>query len=301
MTMTEKIKKRMLLALDGSDNSLEVVRYVAKIPALREMSTVLFNVRSAIPEGYWDLEKNGLASWRIGEARIWEEEHDRVIQGCIQKAEKILEVAGFSRDAVVIKIHNRKQGFARDIAKEAERGYAGVLVGRKGKSNLKDLVLGGISSKLIEIVDSIPIIVVGEDPSAGSVLIALDGSKNADRGVAYVGQVLGKSDFAVRFVHVIRGDNPEYVTESETMINRVFEECKTTLSAYGFHPDRISTKVITGVASRAAAIAEEARRGAYGTIVVGRRGLSRVRDFFMGRVCNKLIHLAKHHAVWVVN
>ncbi len=299
--MTEKIKKRMLLALDGSENSLEVVRYAAKIPSLREMSTVLFNVRSAIPEGYWDLEKNGSATWRIGEARIWEEEHDRVIQGCMQKAEKMLELAGFSRDAVTVKIHNRKQGFARDIAKEAENGYAGILVGRKGKSNLKDLVLGGISSKLIESISSIPVIVVGEAPSAGSVLIALDGSKNADRGVAYVGQVLGKSGFTVRLVHVIRGENQEYVTNREKLIDRVFDEAKTILSGFGFNPDQISTKVITGASSRAAAIAEEARQGGYGTIVVGRRGLSRVRDFFMGRVCNKLIHLAKHHAVWVVS
>jgi nucleotide-binding universal stress UspA family protein len=34
---------------------------------------------------------------------------------------------------------------------------------------------------------------------------------------------------------------------------------------------------------------------------VGRRGLSRVRDFLIGRVSNKLIQLAKNQAVWVVN
>jgi hypothetical protein len=29
--------------------------------------------------------------------------------------------------------------------------------------------------------------------------------------------------------------------------------------------------------------------------------LSKVREFFMGRVSNKVIHMAKKYAVWVVN
>ena len=63
----------------------------------------------------------------------------------------------------------------------------------------------------------------------------------------------------------------------------------------------MKTKLITGVASRAGAIVEEAKKGSYGTIVVGRRGLSKVEEFFMGRVSNKVIHLAKEMAVWVIS
>ena len=42
------------------------------------------------------------------------------------------------------------------------------------------------------------------------------------------------------------------------------------------------------------------REGGYGTIVVGRRGLSKVYEFFMGRVSDKVLHLAKDMAVWIV-
>ena len=299
--MTDKTKRKILLAMDGSENSLEIVRYAAKIPAFREMATVLYNVRSEIPEGYWDLEKNSSAAWRIGEARVWEKEHDNVIKGCMQKAEKILQIAGFPTKSIAVKIHNRKQGFARDIAKEAERGYDGVLVGRKGMSNLKDLVLGSIATKLIEKISFVPILVVGKNPQTGSVLLALDGSDNATRAVEYVGKILGVSDYAARLIHVIRSDNPEYVNARKMEINRVFDEARGALIISGFNPDRVTTKIITGARSRAAAVAREAENGGYGTIVVGRRGLSRVRDFLMGRVSNKLIHLAKNQAVWVVN
>ena len=299
--MTDKTKRKILLAVDGSENSLEIVRYAAKIPAFREMVTVLYNIHSNIPEGYLDLEKNSSAVWRTGEAKAWEKEHDRIIQGCMRKAENILQHAGFPKESVVVKIHNRKQGFARDIVNEAKRGYDGILVGRKGMTNPKNLLLGSIATKLIEKISFIPVVLVGENPKTGSVLLALDGSDNAARAVDYVGKILGDSDYAVRFIHVIRSDTPEYVEAKKMEISRVFDEAKAALEASGFDPERITTKVITGVRSRAAAVALEAREGGYGTIVAGRRGLSKVRDFLMGRVSNKLIHLAKNHAVWIIN
>ncbi len=299
--MTDKSKKKMLLAVDGSENALEIVRYVAKIPAFREMEMVLFNVHSKIPEGYWDLERNSSVAWRMSEARAWDKEREKAIQEYMQKAEKILRRAGFPEESVNVKIQNRQSGFARDIAKEAKRDYDGVLVGRKGMSNLKDLVLGSIATKLIGKISFVPILVVGKKPSSGSVLLGLDGSENAMRTVDYVGSLLGGSDFDAGLIHVIRSDNPEYVNERKMEMNGVFDEAKSVLVQSGFDSDRITTKIITGVRSRAAAVVQEAEDGGYGTIVVGRRGLSRVRDFLMGTVSNKLINMAKNHAVWVVN
>ena len=59
--------------------------------------------------------------------------------------------------------------------------------------------------------------------------------------------------------------------------------------------------MITGVVSRAGAIVDEARHGGYGTVVIGRRGISKVEEFFMGRVSSKVINLAKDLSVWVVS
>lgn len=299
--MNQKMNRKLLLAVDGSENAMEIVKYVAGFPAFREKQIVLFNVHSKIPEAYWDLEKNSSANWRMSEARAWDKEREKAIETYMGKAEKILQRAGFPKESITVKIQNRKRGFARDIVKEAQRDYDGLLVGRKGMSNLKDLMLGGIATKLIGKIDFVPILVVGKKPQMGSVLLAMDDSENAMRAAAYVGSLLGETDFEARFIHVIRSDNPEYVNERKMAMNGVFDEAKGVLAESGFNPDRITTKIITGVRSRAAAIALEAKDGGYGTIVVGRRGLSKVRDFLMGRVSNKLINLAKHHAVWVVN
>ena len=45
---------------------------------------------------------------------------------------------------------------------------------------------------------------------------------------------------------------------------------------------------------------KEAQEGNYGTIVMGRRGLSRVYEFLMGRVANNVLSRAEGFAVWIV-
>jgi nucleotide-binding universal stress UspA family protein len=68
-----------------------------------------------------------------------------------------------------------------------------------------------------------------------------------------------------------------------------------------FNRNQINIRTVTGAHSRAAVIITEALEGGYGTIVVGRRGLTNVEEFIMGRVSNKVIHMAREMAVWVVS
>jgi nucleotide-binding universal stress UspA family protein len=72
------------------------------------------------------------------------------------------------------------------------------------------------------------------------------------------------------------------------------------LTAAGVSLDRITTQIVTGATSRAGSLVKEAAQSGYETIVMGRRGLSEVRDFSMGTVTNKVVQLATTHAVWVV-
>jgi nucleotide-binding universal stress UspA family protein len=79
-----------------------------------------------------------------------------------------------------------------------------------------------------------------------------------------------------------------------------FEEARKTLVQAGFEENRVSTKLIVGVQSRAGAIVEESRKNNYGTIVMGRRGLSQVQSFFIGRVTNKVVYLGRERSVWII-
>lgn len=315
-------QKKILMAVDGSGQSLDAVRYVSKVIAPQNMKVVLFHVPRKIDEAFWEVGINPAFSKKMASIAAWELEQEKTIKEFMDKSHRILLVAGFTQETVKVNIQQGQTGVAREIIKESMNGYSAIVAGRKGLSKLKDLVLGSIAQKLVEKISHIPIWVVGGNPGAGKILLALDASEGAMKGVDYVGTMLDGSDYDVTLLNVIRDVNPLiWMHEGEDFIPSkltgdadakwsegvrmemapVFDEARIRLINAGFDPDRVSTKFITGVGSRAGAIVEEAREGGYGTIVVGRRGLSKVQDFFMGRVSNKVLHLAKNMAVWIVD
>jgi nucleotide-binding universal stress UspA family protein len=299
--MTKQTARKILLPFDGSEGALEAVKYVGKNLSFHQMEVVLFNVHGKIPESYWDLEKDPPLGWRLKEVKAWEVGFRKSIQEDMEKAKRILWRAGFPKEAVKTNIHERKKGIARDILTEAKRGYSCIFVGRKGVSKVKDLILGSVSTKLLEKISFTTLVVVGTKPVSGGVLLALDGSEISMRTVDYVGKILGGSPLDLCLINVIRGDKREFVKGAKSKISSVLEQAKRQLMKSGFDGAQISTRIVTGAHSRAETIVNEARKGGYGSIVVGRRGLSKVQDFFIGRVSNKVVQLAKREAVWIVS
>ena len=50
----------------------------------------------------------------------------------------------------------------------------------------------------------------------------------------------------------------------------------------------------------AMAIMTGAYRGGYGTIVLGRRGIAKAKEFFMGSISSKILQQSGPMAVWIV-
>jgi nucleotide-binding universal stress UspA family protein len=68
----------------------------------------------------------------------------------------------------------------------------------------------------------------------------------------------------------------------------------------GVSESQISKKIVDGSRSAANDILEEARKNGCGTIVMGRRGISGVQEFFMGSVSSKVLQNATGMALWIV-
>ncbi|MCD6271346.1 MAG: universal stress protein [Deltaproteobacteria bacterium] len=294
-------KKKILLVVDASDYSFEIAKYVSEIPYFQKTEAVLFSVFNKIPESYYDLKNDTQYGKKIRNIEAWEAQSRRSLEEYMRGAEQILLDAGFPKENVIVKICDREKGIARDILKEAKSGYSAVAVGRQGISRMGGIILGSIATKLLEQLVFVPLMVVGKDRGPEKVLIGVDGSDGARRAIDYVATTLGGSKFEVKLLYVIRGGTEDYLNGAVSDIEGVFEQAKKCLQKMGFQSNQIKTKIITGVRSRAGAIVEEAKLGNYGTIVVGRRGLSKVQEFFMGRVSNKIIQLAKKNVVWVMN
>jgi nucleotide-binding universal stress UspA family protein len=299
-------KRRLLIAVDGSEQSFEAVRYASQVLPPEKTKVVLFHVQSNIPESFWDIEKNPSFRHRLAPVAAWAMQQEKAMEEFMERSRQLFVDRGVPEEAVTIKIQERQVGIARDIAREAQRDYDAVVVGRWGVSKLKDLVWGSIANKLVGHLVQNPLWVVGGVPRPGKVLVALDTSEEAMRAVDYVGAMLEGTDWQITLFHVIRGfedwlaELKEDYEQAAKATSTVFEEASVRLEKVGLKGDRIFTKIVSGMTSRAEAIFLEAKNGGYGTIVVGRRGLSRVEEFFMGRVSSKVLQLAKDMTVWVV-
>jgi nucleotide-binding universal stress UspA family protein len=310
--MQRRPKAKLLVPVDGSDRSMNTVRYIARIDPFRYMRVVLFHVFSKVPEGYWDLGVAPVSRSRISEAHAWEIQQKRNINQYMEIAQQHLVKSGFPAKFIEIKTQNRKKGFARDIIREAQNGYYAIITRRRGMTGLRGIVLGSVTAKLLEKLTFLPIILAGRKAPGSKILLAFDGSQGSWHAVDFVGRTMARFNFKVKLIHAMRAKEngqPQNQrlyspagwaqTARKEMTTELAAAAKQ-LVALGFKPHQISTQLVSGVASRAAAIVAAAKEQDFGTIVMGRRGHSRVRDFFIGRVTNKVIHLGRDRTVWII-
>jgi len=306
---------KILIGLDGSDQSLVVVRYIGRVIA-PPTRIVLFHVRSQIPEAFKDLAVDPSVADEDSLFKIWRDQQEATIDEFLEEARSLLIEAGIPAAAVTVKNQPLKAGVARDILAEAHRNYTALVIGRTGVGKFDGITMGSVASKLVEAISQIPIVVVGEQPESNKILIAVDGSMASMKATSCAAALLNPAACEVMLCHVIRplsvqqlGSNDLFLSKKEAdwiSVNQQkivpkIVDAKRHLMAHGFTADHISSEILTYQTSRAGAIAQAAATGSFDTIVLGRRGFTSVEAFKIGRVCRKIIHFAYRPALWIVN
>jgi len=146
-----------------------------------------------------------------------------------------------------------------------------------------------------------------------TILLAMDESENALRAARYVGRIIGsvRKSFQVTLVHVLVRPSPDlfeepsgaqkYEQEAKGRIEAVFAKGAEVLREAGLAAEAIRSKfIVADEPGIAQGLLAEQRAGHYGTLVVGRRGVTKAEEFLFGSVSNKIIHHARDCAVWVV-
>lgn len=315
------IQNKMLILVDGSERTLQTVNYVNDfMPVDKNTQIVLFHVFSGIPEEYRELVQEPTCKTVVDQLKNRETQEKSKIRACLEQAKNILISGGFSEQSIEIKFHRLEKGVARDIIDEARKGYTAVVLRRRGLGALKNIILGSVAVKLLQALTFIPVLLVGQALAVKKILLAVDSSPASMKAVEFVASLLGGHGYEISIFHAIPGleaihfdlsencrpELPEvYMSDTclETFklkVARLFRDVKDMLMTSGFESEKISEKVISGVRSRSEAIVKEAQDGGFGTIVVGRRGLSKVEAFFMGRVGHEVVYGGKMFSVWVV-
>ena len=299
---------KILVALDGSERSFKTITYLCDFKPFIEKEIVLFNVFSAVPDCYWDMSDEAFSRNAMAQAKGWERQRRKDMEAYMERAKSRLASAGYSEEAVFIKIQDRKKGVARDIISEAGKGYFAVLARRRGYGALLNVVMGSTTTKLVENLSMVPVLLAGLEPVNYGLFVTVDGSEGSRRAVDFTVDSIRDSDCRVVLCSVLRDyDLPredaaaEHVKSFINAMQSAMDEAVEKFKAAGISDDRIRRRVITGKKSRAGAIAAAAEEEGCDTIVLGRRGASNVEDFNIGRVPWKVIHAARKMTVWIVS
>ena len=308
-------RKKVLVAVDCSNESISTVNYVAKMMPPAQTEVTLFHVFSKIPEAFWDIEKDRESDLWMDKIKALEEDHEKTVRICMKNARQTFLDNNFREQFLTIEVQNRVRGIARDILAESRRNYDMLVMGSTGTSQLNGVPIGSVANKVLGILSSLPICVVSGNPNIQNILVALDGSESSMRAVDYLCASLDGIKREIILFHAMRRIGfPEFSTakanpfeeiekavweDTKKLIEPTMEKARAQLVAAGLNDD-IILRIVTGVPSRAKALIDEAKNTNCGSIIVGRRGISQVEDFNIGRVCQKVLHRAKDIAVWIV-
>ena len=306
---------RILLAIDGSERSFAAAVYLGNVIA-KQAEIVLFHVMAEVPEAFRDVSADPVIEKENYPFGLWKTRQEEFIDEFMTLACDILIASGIAKEAISVKTQTMRSGVARDILAESQQDYDILVVGRTGISKIKDITLGSIASKLVEVAAHPPLIVVGESVQSKKIVIAVDGSTGSMKAVRRAGALLDPTGCEILLCHVIRPlsvqqmgakelftpkHEDDWIEANKRKIAPVMNEAKRRLKKAGLSEEKITSEILTYQKSRAAAIVHAAATGGYDTIVAGRQGLTAVGEFRFGRVSRKILQFAYRSTVWIVS
>lgn len=305
----------ILAPVDGSDQSMNTIAYLGRTLSANNVAIELFHVLSEAPEPFFDLgETRETVSFQT-EIDEWKSGRHSQIERFMNEAERNLALNGFPSSSISATIMPRQEGIARDIINKSWNGYAAVVIGRRGFGVLPDFMLGNIAAKLADIIDHVPLVIVGGQPDTRKAVVAFDQSRGIRQGLDKVGHLLSPKLEEILLCHIVRPlsephleresyfnsrNEANWLGENSRKIIPAMVDAKQRLSWAGFDPQSFHTAIIKEKTSRAEGIMTETEALGAGTIIIGRRGTTSVEEFAMGRVTRKILYLACNRAIWIV-
>jgi nucleotide-binding universal stress UspA family protein len=234
----------------------------------------------------------------------------------LQDAKKALVEMGFEEERINTVSRRKQIGISQDICVFAESTRVdAMVVSRRSHTDLETFFMGRVTDRLVEQCKDAPVWVVGGNIDSKKVLICLDRSGNALRAVDHTAFMLAGTDCQITLFNAMRDLKrmvPQEIVEEAPDLEKLWEDkaarevgeqmkkAKDMLLKAGIREEQISKRVIHGSRSPGDDIIKEAREKGYGTIVMGRRGISGFKEFVFGSVTKKILNQAAGFVVWIV-
>lgn len=312
----EKQHLRILIPVDGSDQALQAALYAANIFPKDRTELVLFHVDTQNPDLNKSITGNPLYGETMKHIDKWMAADHRVMGRFMETTADLIYNLGFPESSVTMKVKKKEDRVLEEILRESFDDYDAVVVGKTGKSRLKDRFIGSLAIKLAGKMERIPLIIVDGSPETEHLLLSVDLREEAFKCIYKIGSLLDIQNFSIAICHVARcaakkSDRPEDssidCTEHRCPLRDVDCICpsiasmKECLIDSGILSENV-TDLVMGASDAVGMTLELAREKEVGTIIVGRRAIVPfMEELISGRYSQKLLKKMKNMALWVVN
>jgi nucleotide-binding universal stress UspA family protein len=314
--MAKKIEKMVVVPIDGSENALKSLDYINRIFGFKHnlRLSLVYLLPQLPPVFFEEGQKNRQTMSQLLEI---EKKSSRMAERILSDAKDRLMKIGFAAETVEAVFRKVEVGVARDICSWAENNKKAdaIILSSRGRSRLEAFFAGEIASKVLECVKVCPVWMVKGTVRSNHVLIAVDHSENAMRAVDHAGFLLSGTDVRLTVFHSKRDlrrfvpkevlqEFPEvqkfWQSKAGEVVAPYMQKAREMLIQAGVAENRISVKLVDGSRSAARDILAEAEENSIGTIILGKKGYSAVKEYSMGSITKKVLDRAQDMAVCIV-
>jgi nucleotide-binding universal stress UspA family protein len=210
----------------------------------------------------------------------------------IRNAEELFREAGVPVESKLV-THEDPAEFLLELVKGKDCSL--VIIGNRAETQSERHSLGSVTEKVARHAEC-PVLIVKKKPKIEKLLVAVDGSKHADKALEYAAQLAQHFSADLALVHVeedklIRIGGPQVVdclgTVGECILNDAAKKIK------------LASKKMLEYGSPAEVLIKIAKKADVDIIIMGSRGLSSVRRFLLGSVSDD-ISLHSRNSVLIV-
>jgi nucleotide-binding universal stress UspA family protein len=280
--MVNKVKsesyfKKILVPVDGSHTCLHAEELAAaiaknfksKVTVIHVISHELMHPELELRHKVPSSVRSEISSWfsQVGKKIVWE-------------AEALFKEEGIEFNARVVEHADPAETILRLVKDE---DYDLVVMGNRGETEAEVFSLGSVAKKVSRHAEC-PVFIVKEETKVSKILVGIDGSENAEKALEHAVELAKKHKAKITLLNVgesvLLSLKPEVAREiGESILSDAVAKVKGV---------EFNTQLKFG--NPAETIIKVAEKGNYDIIVVGSRGLSKIKRFFLGSVSDDISH-----------
>lgn len=306
----KKIIPHLLLCYDGTPSSYKAFSYLQNVFENIEFEITLLKIIPHPSES--EIMPADLYKKLLKEELIEKKAEEEILRA----QEELEEVGKRLKEKIKAKIYFKVLFKYGDIAERImkfsqENMFDGIIVGKRGLSKITTFILGSVTYKLIGL-SSVPIWLIRGENWNKKFLLALDLGETGLKLVDYVSFILAHHhDAEITLFHIFypfsdlrdfKGEIEEFIEITKNQEYKEFlEKIKKNLEQNGIPKEKIKIEFKRGIFGPAGEIIKAVKKGNFSTVIIGRRGKTGVKGFFLGSVSQKIISYFEDRAIWIVN